>query len=236
MWANFNDLETLFAATGAEVLSRQDEQFEPVSPELSLPDRIERFCAQRARLLELVAQQARAATLRESVSPQLRANRLMHIKRVTDEVEILFGRELLGLTRTVALRWCRRSGSRPRGRPGRCSATSTLCRWTKRWRSCASRSPRSSRPLCTSHSADPDSVALGIEWSASGFQLLLDAAALRDHERYGLQAEPRKQISHADHETAPARDRGDQPRPVDHGPDGTDDFVGPEQLAGERQR
>ncbi|MFD6897640.1 TetR/AcrR family transcriptional regulator [Rhodococcus sp. NPDC060086] len=100
LWANFNDLETLFAATGAEVLSRQDEQFVPVSPELPLPDRIERFCAQRARLLELVAQQARAASLRESVSPQLRTNRQLHIKRVTDEIEILFVHELIGLTRT----------------------------------------------------------------------------------------------------------------------------------------
>ncbi|WP_241996768.1 TetR/AcrR family transcriptional regulator [Rhodococcus sp. SMB37] len=99
LWANFSDLETLFAATGEEVLRRQDSQFVPVSPELNLPDRIDAFCSQRARLLEYVAPQARAAGLREAVSPQLRANRLLHINRVTDEIEVLFARELAMLTR-----------------------------------------------------------------------------------------------------------------------------------------
>ncbi|MEU5843218.1 TetR/AcrR family transcriptional regulator [Rhodococcus sp. NPDC047139] len=97
LWANFNDLETLFRTTGAELLRRQDAMFVPVSPELDLPDRVDGFCAQRAKLLEFIAPYARAAGLREPYSRELRTNRLRHIGRVTDEIEVLFARELAPL-------------------------------------------------------------------------------------------------------------------------------------------
>lgn len=107
LWAKFKDLETLFGATGAELLRRQDAMFTPISPDLDLPDRVDAFCAQRAELLEFIAPHARAAGLREPLSLELRANRLRHITRVTDEIEILFARELAPLPdarRTQAVR------------------------------------------------------------------------------------------------------------------------------------
>jgi len=45
LWVNFNDLETLLGATGAELLRRQDSMFVPVPPTLDLPERLDRFCA-----------------------------------------------------------------------------------------------------------------------------------------------------------------------------------------------
>lgn len=94
LWTNFKDMETLFEASGAEVLRRQDEAYRPISPALPLTRRIEAYCRQRARLLQLIAPSARAAQMREPVSEQLHRNRLMHIARVRDEVETLFAAEL----------------------------------------------------------------------------------------------------------------------------------------------
>jgi TetR/AcrR family transcriptional regulator, regulator of autoinduction and epiphytic fitness len=94
LWTNFRDLETLFAASGQRLLERQQEQFEPVPRDLPLPQRIEQFCRQRARMLEIVAVGARAAQIREPFSPQLRRNRAKFIGLVRDELEELFGAEL----------------------------------------------------------------------------------------------------------------------------------------------
>ena len=97
LWANFNDLDTVMAHTGAEMLRRQDELFVPVSPRLPLPERIDGFCRQRARMLEFVAPFARAAVSRQQFSDTLRAHRRCCIARVTDEGMILFARELSAL-------------------------------------------------------------------------------------------------------------------------------------------
>lgn len=94
LWTNFKDMETLFEASGAEVLRQQDAAFRPISPTLALAKRVDGYCRQRARLLQLIAPSARAAQMRESVSEQLRRNRLKHIARVRDEVEQLFAAEL----------------------------------------------------------------------------------------------------------------------------------------------
>ena len=94
LWTNFRDLETLFAASGQRLLERQQERFKPVPASLPLPQRIEQFCQQRARMLEIVAVGARAAQLREPFSPQLRRNRAKFIGLVRDELEELFGDEL----------------------------------------------------------------------------------------------------------------------------------------------
>lgn len=97
LWANFNDLDTVMAHTGAEMLRRQDELFVPVSPRLPLPERIDGFCRQRARMLEFVAPYARAAVARQQFSDALRTHRRYYIARVTDEGKILFARELSAL-------------------------------------------------------------------------------------------------------------------------------------------
>jgi AcrR family transcriptional regulator len=76
LWTNFKDMEGLFAAAGERLMERQRAEFRPVPPELPRAERIERYCAQRARLLELIAPAARAARIREPFSAQLRKNRV----------------------------------------------------------------------------------------------------------------------------------------------------------------
>ncbi|MCX4387855.1 TetR/AcrR family transcriptional regulator [Micromonospora peucetia] len=94
LWTNFKDMETLFEASGAELLRQQDAAHRPISSALPLARRVDAYCRQRARLLQLIAPTARAAQMREPVSGQLRRNRLKHIERVRDEVEQLFAAEL----------------------------------------------------------------------------------------------------------------------------------------------
>ncbi|MEU4551761.1 TetR family transcriptional regulator [Micromonospora violae] len=94
LWTNFKDMETLFEASGAEVLRQQDAAYRPISPGLPLAKRVDAYCRQRARLLQLIAPSAKAAQMREPVSEQLHRNRLKHIERVRDEVEELFAVEL----------------------------------------------------------------------------------------------------------------------------------------------
>ncbi|MFC3505690.1 TetR/AcrR family transcriptional regulator [Micromonospora krabiensis] len=94
LWTNFKDMETLFEASGAEVLRQQDAAYRPISPALPLGRRVDAYCRQRARLLQLIAPSARAAQMREPVSDQLHRNRLVHVARVRDEVEHLFAVEL----------------------------------------------------------------------------------------------------------------------------------------------
>ncbi|MEV0455302.1 TetR/AcrR family transcriptional regulator [Catellatospora methionotrophica] len=94
LWTNFSDMETLFEASGGQVLARQDAAYQPVDPSLPLHRRVEEYCRQRAELLQLIAPMARAAAMREPVSAQLRRNRLKHIDRVRGEVSALFAPEL----------------------------------------------------------------------------------------------------------------------------------------------
>lgn len=94
LWANFKDMETLFEASGARLLADYDAAFSPVPVRLPLASRVAAYCEQRARLLQLLAPSARAAAMREPVSPQLHRNRLMHVERVHAEVSVLFAGEL----------------------------------------------------------------------------------------------------------------------------------------------
>jgi TetR/AcrR family transcriptional regulator of autoinduction and epiphytic fitness len=94
LWTNFKDMETLFEATGARLLAEYDAAWRPVPETLPLARRVEEYCRQRARLLQLIAPSARAAQMREPVSPQLRRNRAKYVERLRAEVEALFGAEL----------------------------------------------------------------------------------------------------------------------------------------------
>ncbi len=94
LWANFKDMEALFRASGERLSERQDAEFRAVSPALPLARRIEGFCRQRARILELIAPSARAAQLLEPFSAQLRQNRASNINRVQREIKDLFAQEL----------------------------------------------------------------------------------------------------------------------------------------------
>ncbi|MGX7673659.1 TetR/AcrR family transcriptional regulator [Plantactinospora sp. DSM 117369] len=94
LWTNFKDMETLFEASGEQVLRQQDAAHRPISRALPLAERVDAYCRQRARLLQLIEPAARAAQLREPVSAALRRNRLRHVDRVRAEVEELFADEL----------------------------------------------------------------------------------------------------------------------------------------------
>jgi AcrR family transcriptional regulator len=94
LWTNFKDMETLFEASGARLLAEYDAAWRPVPPAQPLSRRVEAYCRQRARLLQLIAPSARASAMREPVSAQLRLNRAQHVERVRAEVEVLFAAEL----------------------------------------------------------------------------------------------------------------------------------------------
>jgi AcrR family transcriptional regulator len=94
LWTNFKDMEGLFAAAGERLMERQIAEFRPVPPELPLAERLDRYCEQRARLLELIAPAARAARIREPFSAQLRKNRMWYLTTVREEIEALFAAEL----------------------------------------------------------------------------------------------------------------------------------------------
>lgn len=94
LWTNFKDMEALFAASGQRLAERQAAEFRPVPPSLPLPQRVEEFCLQRARMLEILAPCAKAARLREPFSAQLRQNKVQAIALVSDEIEALFAGEL----------------------------------------------------------------------------------------------------------------------------------------------
>jgi len=94
LWANFTDLETLYAAAGQRQLERQWEMARRIDPALTLDQRVEALCRQRAQILEFLAPVARAAQLREPFSPQLRANRARQYEIARDELAGLFAAEL----------------------------------------------------------------------------------------------------------------------------------------------
>jgi AcrR family transcriptional regulator len=94
LWTSFKDMETLFSAAGQRLIERQLAVFEPIDPALPLPDRVDAFCRQRARMLEILAPAARAAVLYEPFSAALRRNRTIELGRVRDELVQLFGVEL----------------------------------------------------------------------------------------------------------------------------------------------
>lgn len=94
LWANFSDMETLYAALGQRQLERQAEIARRINPRLPLEQRIVALCRQRAQVLEFLAPVARSARLRESFSPQLRANRARQYEIARDEIVQLFATEL----------------------------------------------------------------------------------------------------------------------------------------------
>ena len=94
LWTSFKDMETLFAAAGQRLIERQLEVFAPVDPALPLAERVDGFCRQRARMLEILAPAARAAVLYEPFSAALRRNRTIELGRVRDEIAALFSVEL----------------------------------------------------------------------------------------------------------------------------------------------
>jgi AcrR family transcriptional regulator len=94
LWTNFKDLETLFAAAGERLVEMQLAVYRPIPAGLPLAARVREFCAQRVRMLEILAPAARAAVIREPFSAQLRRNRTIELDRVLAEIRELFAAEL----------------------------------------------------------------------------------------------------------------------------------------------
>lgn len=94
LWIHFADMDGLFEATAQTVLEAQRAAHHPISPELALDQRIDKFCRQRARLLEQLSPYAGASQLREPVSPMLQRYRAQHVRGVAHEIETLFAGEL----------------------------------------------------------------------------------------------------------------------------------------------
>jgi TetR/AcrR family transcriptional regulator of autoinduction and epiphytic fitness len=95
LWTHFSDLEALFEATAAAVLIRQEQTHRAVSTDLDLPSRIEQFCGQRVRQLEMIGPFARASQIREPFSPALRRYHAGHVRRVSAEIRTVFAQELV---------------------------------------------------------------------------------------------------------------------------------------------
>ncbi|MGU3584244.1 TetR/AcrR family transcriptional regulator [Rhodococcus sp. C26F] len=101
LWGHFGDLETLFAATGAELMRRQDDAYEPIDPSLPLDDRIDAYCRQRAEMLEYIAPFARSSEIRAPFSRELQRNRVRYLDRARYEIRALFSDQFEGVDGTV---------------------------------------------------------------------------------------------------------------------------------------
>ena len=98
VFGHFSDMETLWAEAGQRELEKIIGLADAVPADLPLEERIDRFCASRARVLEALLPVARAARLREHGSPQLQRNRDLFIAAGDAEVEQVFAPELAGLS------------------------------------------------------------------------------------------------------------------------------------------
>ena len=81
VFGHFSDMETLWASAGERELAKISSLADVVPGSLPRDERIERFCASRARVLEALLPVARAARLREHASPALRRNRELFVAR-----------------------------------------------------------------------------------------------------------------------------------------------------------
>lgn len=104
VFGHFCDMETLWAEAGARELARLECLADEISPDLPLPERVERFATSRARVLERLLPVMRSARLREPTSPQLATNRRIFVEAGDDEVRTVFASELARLDGDAAAR------------------------------------------------------------------------------------------------------------------------------------
>ncbi|MEU4237957.1 TetR/AcrR family transcriptional regulator [Actinoplanes sp. NPDC026619] len=96
LWSHFADMEALFAESGQRVLELRDASHRPISAKLPLPERVEAFCKQRARLLEQIGPTAKASAVKEPFSEALQKYRKLHMIRVREEMATVFASEVNG--------------------------------------------------------------------------------------------------------------------------------------------
>lgn len=93
-WLTFEDMDQLFDAVGSAVLLRMQDEHRPVPTDLPLSERIDAYCRERARLLELIGPFALASARRAPFSAVLRSYEREHVQRFAVEIEALFAAEL----------------------------------------------------------------------------------------------------------------------------------------------
>ena len=104
VFGHFSDMETLWAEAGARLLEALAPLADDVPADLPRAERIARFAASRARVLERLLPVMRAARLREPSSPALAANRRLFVRAGDDEVRRVFAVELSGRDEASAAR------------------------------------------------------------------------------------------------------------------------------------
>jgi AcrR family transcriptional regulator len=97
VFGHFSDMETLWAQAGERELAKIAALADVPPADLPLEERVERFCASRARVLEAVLPVLRAARLREHASAALRRNREIFAAAGDAEVRAVFAAELAPL-------------------------------------------------------------------------------------------------------------------------------------------
>ena len=96
LWTNFKDMNALLAAVAEEVFQRMRAEHRTVDPAAPTADRITAYCAERARLLEILTPFARASVTRSTGSGVLRDYEVRHVRGFAREIETLFELELAG--------------------------------------------------------------------------------------------------------------------------------------------
>ena len=96
VYGHFADIESLYAEAGDRELTRLLERSDQVDPGLPFEERVRRFAANRAAVLEWLLPVMRAAATREALSPQLQRNRRRFVAAGDAEVRQVFAVELAG--------------------------------------------------------------------------------------------------------------------------------------------
>lgn len=97
VFGHFSDMETLWAQAGEREYAKLAALADVPRGDLPLDERVERFCASRARVLEAALPVLRAARLREHTSAALRHNRELFASGGDAEVAAVFAVELVRL-------------------------------------------------------------------------------------------------------------------------------------------
>ncbi len=93
LWANFKDLEGLVEAASVEWVRDDPAHETDIDPDLPMAERVQRFCAQRARRMEAIAPALRASAL-EPNSPAVARQRQVIYARNEGVVRAVFATEL----------------------------------------------------------------------------------------------------------------------------------------------
>ncbi|HWH29936.1 MAG TPA: hypothetical protein VNU26_13430 [Mycobacteriales bacterium] len=94
VFGHFSDMETLWVEAGRRELQALAAVADDVPADLPLPERVARFAASRARVLEKLLPVLRAARLREPTSPAMTANRARFVEVADAEAARVFAAEL----------------------------------------------------------------------------------------------------------------------------------------------